>query len=241
MIIGSRFVLRNKFKPDGTLGRRKASVVARELFQRPGIHFNETFAPVARLSSIRLLVALKTKYEMLIPQFDVTTGYLNGIVEREVLVEVPELLTEGLEALMKSEAKNSDLGRKAKCMLTELETGNKVCRLKRSLYGSRQSERSGYTKLNKVLKNFGAKPSNADPCVYSLDQGEDILLILVCVDDILVISKNLQKIIELKKNLLKEFIIKDLGDVFYCLGIEFTRKEKKVGMHQTGYLYPKKF
>ena len=79
---------------------------------------------------------------MLIPQFDVTTGYLNGIVEREVLVEVPELLTEGLEALMKSEAKNSDLGRKAKCMLTELETGNKVCRLKRSMYGSRQSERS---------------------------------------------------------------------------------------------------
>ena len=211
-------------------------MVAREFSQRPGIDFNEIFAPVARLSSIRLLVAQAAKYEMLIQQFNVTTAYFNGIIEEEMLMEVAELLTEGLEALMKSEAKNSDLGRKAKCMVTELETRNKICRLKRSLYGWRQSGKIWYTKLNEVLKKFGAKPSNADPCVYFLDQGEDMLLIAVYVDDIFVISKNLQKIIEVKKNLSKEFDIKELGDVSYCLEIEFTRKEKKIGMHQTGYI-----
>ena len=92
VIIGSRFVLRNKFKPDGTLERRKARLVARGFTQRPGIHFNETFAPVDRLSSIRLLVALAARNGMLIQQLDITTAYLNGVIEEEVLMEVPNLL-----------------------------------------------------------------------------------------------------------------------------------------------------
>ena len=191
--------------------RRKARLVARGFNQRPGIHFNETFAPIARLSSIRLLVALAAMNGMLIQQFDITTAYLNGVIEEEVLMEVPNLLAEGLEALIDSENGNSDLRRKAKDMLTKLETGNKVCNLKRSLYGLRQAGRSWYTKLDETLRKFGAKSSNADLCVYFLDQGEDILMIIVYVDDI-------------------------LGDVSYCLGIEFTRKRGKIGMHQTGYV-----
>lgn len=87
-------------------------------------------------------------------------------------MEAPELLTEGLEALIRSKEKSSDLGKKAKDMLAELETGNKVCRLKKFVYGLRQAERSWYTKLDEVLQKFGAKPSNADPCVDLLDQGK---------------------------------------------------------------------
>ena len=121
-------------------------------------------------------------------------------------------------------------------MLTKLETGNKVCNLKRSLYGLRQAGRSWYTKLDETLRKFGAKSSNADPCVYFLDQGEDILMIIVYVDDILVISKSLDKITKFKTAISEEFEFKDLGDVSYCLGIEFTRKKGKIGMHQTGYV-----
>ena len=63
-IIGSRMVLRNKYKPDGTIEKRKARLVARGFAQRPGIHFSQTFAPVARLSSIRLIVALAVQQKM---------------------------------------------------------------------------------------------------------------------------------------------------------------------------------
>ena len=76
-VIGNRIVLRNKYKPDGNLERRKARIVARGFAQRPGIHFNQTFVPVARLESIRILVSLAGEYGMSIRQFDVTTAYLN--------------------------------------------------------------------------------------------------------------------------------------------------------------------
>lgn len=236
IVIGGRFVLRNKFKPDGTLERRKARMVARGFAQRPGIHFNETFAPVARLSSVRLCVAVAARHGMRIRQFDVATAYLNGFLEEEILMEPPELLAEGLEVLIRSEDGNSDLRKKAESMLVELRTGNKVCRLRKALYGLRQAGRSWYIKLDKVLRRFGAKPSNADPCVYLMGHGEDVSLIVVYVDDVLMMSRNVGKISEFGNYLSKEFDVRDLGDASHCLGIEFSRKQGRIGMHQTGYI-----
>lgn len=77
-IIGSRMVLKNKYRSDGSVEKRKARMIAQGFSQRPGVHFNETFAPVARISSIRLMMALAARYEMNIQQLDVTTAYLNG-------------------------------------------------------------------------------------------------------------------------------------------------------------------
>lgn len=87
--IGSRFVLRNKFRPDGTLEKRKARIVAQGFAQTPGVHFNQTFAPVARMGSIMLLVALSSIYGMNIRQFDISTAYLNSPVEEEIFLEPP--------------------------------------------------------------------------------------------------------------------------------------------------------
>lgn len=75
-------------------------------------------------------------------------------------------------------------------MLAKLETGNKVCDLKKSIYGLRQAGKSWHIKLNKLLLKFGAKPSNADLYVYIPDQGKHIFLIIAYVDDILASSKN---------------------------------------------------
>jgi len=77
-------VLRNKVNPDGTINRRKARVVAKGFAQRPGIHFNQTFAPIARMSSIRMLVALAVHYGMSIHQLDVTTAYLNRKIQESI-------------------------------------------------------------------------------------------------------------------------------------------------------------
>lgn len=111
---------------------------------------------------------------------------------------------------------------KARNMLSDLKTGNKVCLLKKSLYGLRQAGRSWYTRISEVLKNFGAKASNADHCVYYIGQGEDALIIAIYVDDISTISRNKTKIEKFKEALSKEFEIKDLGEPTCCLGIELS-------------------
>jgi hypothetical protein len=89
-VIGSRMVLRNKYRADGTFERRKARLVAQGFSQKPGIHFSETFAPVARFSSIRLVASLAAQYGMKIKQFDVKTTYLNGELEEEIFMKAPK-------------------------------------------------------------------------------------------------------------------------------------------------------
>lgn len=159
-------VLRNKYKPDESIERRKARIVARGFAQQPGIHFNQTFAPVARLSSIRLLVALAANCGMTIRQLDVTTAYLNGVIEEEIFMETPRYLKEALETIIQTERTRNETRIKAEQMLEELKNGDKACLLKRSLYGLCQAGRSWYQRLDEVLRKFGAIPSNADPCVY---------------------------------------------------------------------------
>jgi len=98
-VIGSRFVLRNKYHSDGTLERRKARLVARGFAQRPGFHFNETFAPVARMSSIRLLTALGARRSMHIRHLDIASAYLNGDIDEELFMEPPQLLEDALRII----------------------------------------------------------------------------------------------------------------------------------------------
>lgn len=84
-IIGCRMVLTNKFSSDGTLARRKVRLVAKEYSQKPGTNFKKTFAPVARLSSMRLMTALAAKHNLKLYQLDIKTAFLNGDIEEEIL------------------------------------------------------------------------------------------------------------------------------------------------------------
>lgn len=88
-IIGSRMILRNKLNPDGSVMKRKVRLVAQGFLQKPGIHF--TFSPVARLSSVRIVVAAAVELNMKIRQFDVSTTYLNGELQEEIFIEPPHL------------------------------------------------------------------------------------------------------------------------------------------------------
>ena len=97
-------VLRNKYKPDGSLERRKARIVARGFAQRPGIYFNQTFAPVAHLSSIRLLVALAVEHEMEIKHLDETTAYFSGTTDEEIHTDTPQFLKEALEIIAQTKS-----------------------------------------------------------------------------------------------------------------------------------------
>lgn len=126
--IGSRFVLRDKFGSDGNLNRRKARIVARGFSQRPGVHFDETFAPVARLSSIRLAIAFAAQQGMIIRQFDMATAYLNGSIEEEIYMEPPKFLENSLKYIIQTK-RNLKLVSKAEEMLNKPQE-TKFARLK---------------------------------------------------------------------------------------------------------------
>lgn len=234
-VIGSRMVLRNKWRPDGTLDKRKARLVAQGFKHRLGIHFAETFAPVARIGSIRLMASLAAKYGMKIQQFDVETAYLNGRLKRDVYMLPPQNLDEILQDVINSE-KQSHVGILGRKMLSDLRKGKKVCLLKKSLYGLPQAGRNWYEELADKLIKLGATPSKGDPCLFHIGSGEDITLIATYVDDILVASRDQKKIDELRRGLSKHFEIKNIGPAKHCLGIEFQQSKQRVTMSQPGYI-----
>lgn len=233
--IGSRIVLRNKMKPDGSLDKRKARLVAQGFSQRPGVHFSDTFAPVARLGTIRLMTSLAARSGMKIRQLDVTTAYLNGKLDERILMEPPKNLADILARIIEREG-GSSIGRKAKDMQSESREGDMVCLLNKSLYGLKQAGRSWNLTLHQSLIQLGAVQSQSDPCVYYVGSGEDIAIVVIYVDDILIFSKNQNKMTRIEKHLSSCFEIKILGDVGYCLGIEFTRKDDCILMQQRGYI-----
>ncbi|CAD6236968.1 GSCOCG00012493001-RA-CDS [Cotesia congregata] len=138
-IIGSKVILKNKLNVDGKIERRKARIVARGFSQRPGFDFDETFAPVARLESIRLLEALSTKMDAKIHQMDVETAYLHAKVDEELYMEVPGGSREALVEITRSERRDSEVQIKALKILEELTKGVRVCKLRKSIYGLKQS------------------------------------------------------------------------------------------------------
>lgn len=153
-VIGCRTVLRNKYKADGKLERRKARVVAKGFSQRPGVDFHDTFAPVARIGSLRTLVAIAVEQDMEIAQIDVTTAYLNGTMDTTVYIEKPDMLQEMLERIISTE-RDTELIARADEMLSTLKEGDKVCRLNKSLYGLRQAGRRWHARLDVVLRELG--------------------------------------------------------------------------------------
>lgn len=235
-VIGSRVVLRNKHREDGTLERRKARIVARGFAQRPGVDFDATFAPVARMESIRTLMAVAAEKGMTVQQLDVTTAYLNGILKEKILMELPRNIQGGLRILASDLSEGRDVQVKAKQTLEAMQGGDKVCLLNKAIYGLKQAGRCWNDRLCDVLSRFGAKKSTADPCVFLKGHGPDLLIIAAYVDDILVASRNESEICKLKRFLANELEIKSLGNVKYCLGIEFHQNETGISMNQSGYI-----
>lgn len=232
-VIGSRFVLRNKYTSEGAIEKRKARVAARGFSQRPGVDFHETFAPVARMSSIRSAIAAAAQKGMKIEQLDVTTAYLNGDIEEKIFMEAPEYLEDILEYI--SQIRRGDISA-AREMLTQLQESDVVCFLNKALYGLHQAGRAWHSRLDREFRETGAVPSDADPCVYITGPIENRSFIITYVEDILIISKNDFEISRVKNHLKSKFDVKDLGEVKYCLGLEFSRSKEEITVRQRGYI-----
>jgi hypothetical protein len=200
--IGCRWVFKVKRNAAGDIERYKARLVAKGYAQMEGIDFQETFAPVAKFNSIRILLALAAQQDFEVHQMDVKTAYLNGDLEEDIYMQQPEGFIQAGEE-------------------------NKVCKLQRSIYGLKQSGRSWYRKIDNFFDNLGLQRTHADNCVYRLCKNEVVVIVAVYVDDLLILTNDLATLGGFKKELSNRFEMKDLGEVHFCLGIQVTRDRQK--------------
>jgi hypothetical protein len=211
--IGCKWVLRIKRKADGSFDRYKARLVAKGYAQKEGLDFNETFAPVAKMTSIRTLLALAAQYDLEVHQMDVKTAFLNGFLDEEIYMEQPEgFIIAGQEHL--------------------------VCKLLRSLYGLKQAPRAWYQLLDDFLLLQQFERTSTDHSVYVKFDGPKTLIIAIWVDDLVLVAWSLEVLLAFKSSIAKVFEMKDLGEVSNLLGIQVTRDriEKSIILSQSRYV-----
>ena len=209
--IKCKWTFKRKYDKDGNISTYKARLVAKGYSQVEGIDFNETFAPVAKLNTLRTIIASAAEHDLLLHQVDVETAYLNGILEEEIYMKQPE----GYSI-----------------------DDSKCCKLKKSLYGLKQSGRVWNQLLHEKMEKFDMIQSHSDPCLYTKRSGSNILIICVYVDDILIAANEGEEIKKFKTYLASNFKIKDLGELHYLLGIKVSRNKEKneIQLDQTNFI-----
>ncbi|WZZ50850.1 hypothetical protein YC2023_050957 [Brassica napus] len=208
--VSSKWIFTIKYKADGKVERKKSRLVARGFTQTYGEDYIETFAPVAKLHTIRIVLSLAVNLGWGLWQMDVKNAFLQGELEDEVYMHPPP----GLEHLVKR--------------------GN-VLRLKKAIYGLKQSPRAWYNKLSTTLNGRGFKNSELDHTLFTLTTPSGMIALLVYVDDIIITGSDKEGIIATKEFLKSMFEIKDLGEMKYFLGIEICRSKEGLFMSQRKY------
>ncbi|KAH9650091.1 protein kinase domain-containing protein [Citrus sinensis] len=210
--VGCKWVFTLKCNVDGSVERYKARLVAKGFTQTYGIDYQETFAPVAKINSIRVLISLAVHFDWNLYQLDVKNAFLNGELEEEVFMD----LLPGFEGNHGS---------------------SKVCKLHKSLYGLKQSPRAWFERFGNVIKGHGYSQSQADHTMFYKHSIEGKLAVLIVyVDDIILTGDDLVEICRLKKVLARDFEIKDLGNLKYFLGMEFARSKDGIVVSQRKYV-----
>jgi hypothetical protein len=216
-VVGGRWVFAVKATPGG-VERYKARYVAQGFSQQEGRDYFETFAPTAKMTSVRMLMQIAADFDLTLHQLDVRTAYLNAPLDCEIYMNQPK----GYEL--------------------EEPAGSKVrmvCRLQKSLYGLKQSGRMWNLVLHNFLKEKGFIQSPHDPCTYVYSKDNDIAIVIVWVDDMLVAGNSGDCVDKVKGYLKKRFRMSDLGPISFFLGINFTQDGGVITMDQTEYFKTK--
>ncbi|CAN0918362.1 Retrovirus-related Pol polyprotein from transposon TNT 1-94 [Linum grandiflorum] len=212
LVIGSRWVFTIKRHLDGSVDRYKARVVAQGYRQEHGVDYKETFAPVAKMQTVRTLLAVAACRNWGLTQLDVKNAFLHDDMKEVVYLACP-------------------LG-----YLDSTSTSNSVCLLRGSLYGLKQAPRAWFEKFQTTILGHGFVQSSNDPSLFTKKSSMGIIVLLIYVDDMILIRDDLAGIAAVKKVLRDNFKLKDLGTLSYFLGLEVQRSNKGIFVSQRKYI-----
>jgi hypothetical protein len=207
--IGCKWVYKIKYRSDGTIERYKARLVAKGFTQIEGLDYHETFAPVAKLVTVRTLLSIASIKQWSLHQLDVNNAFLQGDLNEEVYMVLPPGF----------------------CRKGE----TRICKLNKSIYGLKQASRQWFAKFSSTIMQAGFSQSKSDYSLFFNHTGNSSTFVLVYVDDIIITGNNDLAINQLKQFLEKKFFIKDLGKLKYFLGIEVARSKKGIFLSQKKY------
>ena len=210
-IVGCKWIFKNKFLPNGSLSRCKARLVAKGYNQQLGRDYTETFSPVIKSTTLRLVLDVAVSRGWPIQQLDVNNAFLQGTLEEEVYMDQPP-------------------------GFIDADNPTHVCRLRKAIYGLKQAPRAWYTELRTFLLSLGFVNSLSDTSLFVLQQGSSFVYLLVYVDDILVTGNSKNDIQRILTLLAARFSVKDAEDLNYFLGLEAHRTSKGLHLSQRKYI-----
>jgi hypothetical protein len=205
--IGCKWVYKVKHNADGSVNRYKARLVTKGYAQTYGIDYEETYSPVAKMTTVRAIIAMAVAKGWSLYQMNVKNVFLHGDLHEEVYMEQPSGYVDQTHP-------------------------NLVCRLKKTLYSLKQTLRACSDKISQYFVTSGFKTSNANFALYVKKTNHGIVIIVIYVDDLIITRNSDINIFDLKKLLKQKFEMKDLGELLYLLGIEVIQSPKGIWLLQ---------
>lgn len=210
-IVGCKWIFRIKRNPDGTLNKYKARLVAKGFHQRPGVDYSETFSPVVKPATVRIVLSIALSHNWPLKQLDVNNAFLNGTITEEVYMAQPP-------------------------GFTDLTHPTHVCRLRKALYGLKQAPRAWYHALRDFLVQYGFSNSYSDTSLFFYNKAGHTMYLLVYVDDLILTGSCSTTLARFTSQLSHRFALKDLGDLHYFLGIEVLPHDHGLLLSQQKYI-----
>ncbi|PKU78369.1 Retrovirus-related Pol polyprotein from transposon TNT 1-94 [Dendrobium catenatum] len=209
-ILGCRWTFRTKRHTNGSVARYKARLVAQGNHQEHGVDYLETFSPVAKLPTVRILITIALFHNWTIRQFDVENAFLHGKLSETVYMKQPK----GFE---------------------DTSHPDHVCLLQKAIYGLKQAPRQWYNTFTEHVLALGFQHSMADPSLLTYKNNDTRMYLLVYVDDILITGNNSEAISNLISKLAARFNLKDLGLANQFLGISIHYANNSYFLSQKSY------
>lgn len=209
-VIGTKWIFKNKSDEFGTIVRNKARLVAQGYTRVERVDFDETFAPVAKLQSIRLLLAISCIMNIKLHQMDVKSAFLNGVLNEEAYVEQPK----GFE---------------------NPHFPNHVYKLKEALYGLKQAPRAWYERLTQFLLSHGYERGDLDKTLFIKKVNQDIIIAQIYVNDIVFGSSSDSEVQVFVQQLQEDFEMSMVGELTFFLGLQVKQASKGTFISQSKY------